>query len=160
MSQYGVLSARLQNEIETLDKVVKSAQSQVGKGQRTGDADFYQAAALSLQNYYGGAERIFEEVAKQVDKALPAGASSHRELLEQMGLEIPKTRPALLSPATLTKMNDYRAFRHIVIHRYGFELRSDRVADLVQQLATCHLALSEDIQTFCQFLMELDQSLL
>lgn len=51
MSQYGVLVARLQNEIKTLDKVVQTAQSQLGKAQRTQDADFYQAAALSLQNY-------------------------------------------------------------------------------------------------------------
>jgi hypothetical protein len=101
MSQYGVLTARLLNEIKTLDKVVKTAASQIGKAERSGDPDFYQAAALSLQNYYMGAERIFEEVAKQVDEAFPSGASSHRELLEQMGLEIPNTRPRLLAPKTL-----------------------------------------------------------
>jgi uncharacterized protein YutE (UPF0331/DUF86 family) len=159
MSQYSVLTARLQNEIQTLDKVVKAAQSQTEKAQRTQDADFYQAAALSLQNYYMGAERIFEEVAKQIDQSLPSGSTSHRELLEQMGLEIPATRPALLSPNTLDQVNLYRAFRHIVIHRYGFELRSDRVAELVRQLTACHTALTQDVQTFCQFLMQVDQSL-
>lgn len=159
MSQYGVLAARLQNELKTLNKVVQAAQSQVGKAQRTGDADFYQAAALSLQNYYMGAERIFEEVAKQVDEAFPHGANSHRELLEQMGLEIPNTRPALLSPDTLTQVNHYRAFRHIVIHRYGFELQPNRVVDLVDQLAACHSALVNDVQGFCQFLIAIDQSL-
>uniref|UniRef100_B8HZM1 HepT-like domain-containing protein n=1 Tax=Cyanothece sp. (strain PCC 7425 / ATCC 29141) TaxID=395961 RepID=B8HZM1_CYAP4 len=89
MSQYTVLVARLQNELSMLDKVVAKAQSQVSKAQQSGDADFYQAAALSLQNYYMGVERIFEEVAKQVDQSLPSGASSHRVLLEQMSLEIP-----------------------------------------------------------------------
>jgi hypothetical protein len=56
-------------------------------------------------------------------------------------------------------LNLYRAFRHIVIHRYGFELQSDRIADLVHQLAACHAVLTEDVQAFCQFLMAIDQSL-
>ena len=59
MSQYSVLAARLGNELNVLDQVVSAAQSQVEKGQNTGDKDFYQAAALSLQNYYMGIERIF-----------------------------------------------------------------------------------------------------
>ena len=159
MSRYSVLAARLGNELNVLDQVVSAAQSQIEKGQRTGDRDFYQAAALSLQNYYMGIERIFEEVAKQIDRSLPSGANSHRELLDQMGLEIPATRPALLSPKTVEWVNEYRAFRHVVIHRYGFELYPDRVADLVQQLPTCNAALSQEVQTFCQFLLTLDRSL-
>ncbi|MEB3210509.1 MAG: hypothetical protein VKL39_04115 [Leptolyngbyaceae bacterium] len=159
MSEYRVLAARLSNELKTLDRVVHAAQSQCSKAQKIGDPDFYQAAALSLQNYYMGAERIFEEVAKKVDLSLPTGAGTHRELLEQMGLEIPNTRPPLLSEETITQVNTYRAFRHVVIHRYGFELYPDRVAALVEQLAGCHVLLTRDVKAFCQFLLELDQSL-
>lgn len=159
MSQYSILAARLRNELNTLDTVVKSAQSQASKAQQTGDTDFYQAAALSLQNYYMGVERIFEEVAKQIDRSLPAGPSSHRELMDQMALEIPKTRPPLLSAETLGQVNEFRAFRHVVIHRYGFELHPDRVAALVEQISSCHSSLSADVDAFCQFLLALDQSL-
>jgi len=77
MSQYRVLVARLQNELARLDQVVESAESQASKAKRTQDEDFLKAAALSLQNYYMGVERIFEEIAKQVDQSIPAGASSH-----------------------------------------------------------------------------------
>lgn len=35
MSKYDVLAARLQNELYTLDKVVATAQAQIGKAQRT-----------------------------------------------------------------------------------------------------------------------------
>jgi len=159
MSQYGVLAARLSNELKTLDRVVQAAQSQRSKAQKTGDTDFYQAAALSLQNYYMGIERIFEEVAKQIDQSLPTGAESHRELLEQMGLEIPNTRPPLLSEETVAQVNTYRAFRHVVIHRYGFELYPERVSALVDQLAFCYALLQHDVEAFCQFLLELDHSL-
>ncbi|MEB3289408.1 MAG: hypothetical protein VKI82_05805 [Leptolyngbya sp.] len=159
MSKYGVLAARLQNELKNLDNVVTTAQAQIGKAQHTQDSDFYQAAALSLQNYYMGAERIFEEVAKQVDQSLPSGAGSHRELLEQMALEIPATRPALLATDTVVLMQNYRAFRHVVMHRYGFELRPDRVAALADQLVDCHNVLADDVRSFCDFLLALDQSL-
>lgn len=159
MSQYAVLAARLRNELTMLDTVVKAAQSQAVKAQQTGDTDFYQAAALSLQNYYMGVERIFEEVAKQIDRTFPTGSSSHRELMDQMALEIPQTRPPLLSAETLSQVNEFRAFRHVVIHRYGFELHPDRVAALVDQLPGCHGSLSNDIEEFCQFLLVLDQAL-
>lgn len=159
MSQYAVLVARLQNELNRLDQVAKVAKVQAEKAQRTGDADFLQAAALSLQNYYMGVERIFEEVAKQVDRSLPSGSSSHQELWEQMGLEIPQTRPPVLSVDTVTQVNQYRAFRHIVMHRYGFELQPARVKELVEQLATCHALLTADVKHFCQFILVVNQSL-
>ncbi len=159
MSRYGVLVARIKNELTTLDKVVQTARSQVQKGQATADPDFYQAAALSLQNYYMGAERIFEEVAKQIDQSLPTGANSHQALLQQMGLNIPQTRPALLSEQTLERINDYRAFRHVVIHRYGFELRPERIDELVEQLNSCHPSFNQDVEDFCQFLLRLDAAL-
>jgi hypothetical protein len=159
MSQYNVLAARLANEIQTLNRVVQAAQSQAQKAQSTGDQDFYQAAALSLQNYYMGIERIFEEIAKQIDQSMPAGADSHQQLLQQMRLEIPQTRPSVLSTETWEQLNEYRAFRHVVIHRYGFELHPDRVQALVDQLASCHPLLTQDLDRFSQFLLTIAQSI-
>ncbi|MGB3614424.1 MAG: hypothetical protein WBA10_11590 [Elainellaceae cyanobacterium] len=106
-----------------------------------------------------GVERVFEEVAKSVDQSLPSGQSSHRELLEQMSLEIPQTRPPLLSAQTASRVDQYRAFRHVVMHRYGFELYPERVAELVAQLSDCHGVLSADVQEFCQVLLNIDQAL-
>lgn len=159
MSHYRVLVARLQNEVSRLDQVVASATSQAKKAQQTQDEDFLKAAALSLQNYYMGVERIFEEVAKQIDQSLPTGSSSHQQLLEQMRLEIPATRPALLSADTFPQIDTLRAFRHVVMHRYGFELQPQRVRELVEQLADCHDLLSRDVQNFCQFLLHIERSL-
>lgn len=154
-----MLAARLRNEITTLDKVVKAAQSQAQKAQAMGDIDFYQAAALSLQNYYMGAERIFEEIAQQIDQSFPFGANSHQQLLQQMSLDIPQTRPPLLSPESLEQLNEYRSFRHVVMHRYGFELRLDQVQALVEQLPICHQQLTQDVESFCEFLLALDRSI-
>lgn len=159
MSDWTVLAARLCHELQSLDRVVARVQSQVDKARQSGDEDFYQAAALSLQNYYMGIERIFEEVAKWVDRFLPTGASSHRELLEQMGLEIPNVRPAVLSAITLRHLNEFRAFRHVAIHLYGFELYPERIGALADDLPNCHNLLRAEVTEFCQFLLALTEEL-
>lgn len=159
MSKYSVLIARLNKELTKIQTVVQTAISQANKAQNTGDLDYLQAAALSLQNFYMGVEQVFEEIAKQVDEFLPAGASSHRELLEQMALEIPKVRPPVIQANTLEQLNEYRGFRHVVIHRYGFELYPERIQELVESLPVCFNDLTKDIQAFCEFLLHLNQAL-
>lgn len=104
MSQYGVLAARLQQDLVQIQTVVDTAVSQVNKADKVGDLDYLQAAALSLQNFYMGVERTFEEIAKQVDRSLPTGASSHRDLLEQMTLEIPDSRPPVIDGETFKQL--------------------------------------------------------
>jgi len=159
MSRYSVLVARLNKELAKIQTVVQAAVSQASKAKKTGDIDYLQAAALSLQNFYIGVEQAFEEIAKQVDEFLPTGASSHRELLEQMALEIPNVRPPVLQAETLDRLNEYRGFCHVVIHRYGFELHPKRIQELVEALPICSEALTRDIQSFGEFLMRLDQAL-
>lgn len=159
MSRYRVLVARLNKELTNIQAVVQTAVSQVNKAKNTGDLDYLQAAALSLQNFYMGVEQAFEEIAKQVDESLPTGASSHRELLEQMALEIPDARPPVIQPDTLKRLNEYRGFHHVVIHRYGFELHPERIQELVEKLPICYTELAREVQVFCQFLMQLNQAL-
>jgi uncharacterized protein YutE (UPF0331/DUF86 family) len=159
MSRYSVLVARLNKELAKIQTAVQSAVSQANKAQNTGDLDYLQAAALSLQNFYMGVEQAFEEIAKQVDEFLPTGASSHQELLEQMALEIPNVRPPVIQSSTLECLNEYRGFRHVVIHRYGFELYPERIQQLVESLPICCDDLTKDIQSFCEFLLRLNQAL-
>lgn len=159
MSKYSVLVARLNKELEKIQTAVQAAISQANKAKNTGDLDYLQAAALSLQNFYMGVEQAFEEIAKQIDDSLPTGASSHRELLEQMALEIPNVRPTVIQTETLKRLNEYRGFRHVVVHRYGFELYPERIQALVEELPSCCNELAQDMQAFCEFLMYLNQDL-
>ena len=159
MSKYSVLVARLNKELTKIQTAVQAAVSQATKAKNTGDLDYLQAAALSIQNFYMGVEQAFEEIAKQVDESVPVGASSHRELLEQMALEIPDIRPPVIQPDTLARLSEYRGFRYVVIHRYGFELYPDRIRELVEALPACGEALTSDMQVFCEFLIHLNQAL-
>lgn len=158
MNNYNVLIARLQNELQKIDTTVQSALSQAQKAKRTADEDYWVAAAFSLQNFYMGTERVFEDIAKEVENNLPTGVSSHKLLLEQMALEIPNTRPAVILSDTLARLNEYRGFRHVAVHRYVFELDSDRLSELTDKLADSHNLLVRDIENFCQFLQALEQA--
>jgi uncharacterized protein YutE (UPF0331/DUF86 family) len=159
MSKYSVLVARLNKELTKIQTAVQTASSQATKAKNTGDLDYLQAAALSLQNFYMGVEQAFEEIAKHIDDSFPTGASSHRELLEQMALEIPDVRPPVIQAETLERLNEYRGFRHVVVHRYGFELHPKRIQALVEELPICCDELTQDMQVFCEFLMHLNQAL-
>ncbi|MGK7893109.1 MAG: hypothetical protein AB4372_05620 [Xenococcus sp. (in: cyanobacteria)] len=156
MNGHKILAARIEQDLSQIALVVEAATSQVKKADQTGDLDYLQAATLSLQNMYMGVERIFEEIAKQVDDSLPTGASSHGDLLRQMTLTIAEVRPPVINSELFKQLNEYRGFRHVAIHRYGFELRQERIRELVADLPACYQAFSQQLQDFCEFLKLLD----
>ena len=53
--------------------------------------------ALNLHGVYTGIERIFEVIAKKIDQRFPTGDKWHRDLLEQMSVDIPKVRKAVIT---------------------------------------------------------------
>lgn len=159
MSHYSILVARLQQDLVQLAAVVEAALSQLTKAEKTGDLDYLQAAALSLQNFYMGVERMFEEIAKQIDRSVPKGASFHRDLLTQMTLEVLDNRPSVVDLELSKQLNEYRGFRHVVMHRYGFELYPERIRELVTDLPDCYRRYACQIQNFCQFLIALNCNL-
>lgn len=101
-----------------------------------------------LHDYYTALEKIFEVVAGKIDRSVPAGETWHKELLEQMSLEIPGLRPALLAPATAAQLDPYRGFRHVFRNVYGFNLSPARVLELLRALPAAAQALHGDLDCF------------
>jgi hypothetical protein len=54
------------------------------------------AAALYLQNLYTAIEESLKRIAFELDGSVPSGQEWRRELLRQLRLELPGTRPALI----------------------------------------------------------------
>lgn len=160
MSQYSLLIARLKQELTNTERTVQRALVQVQKAERSGDQDYYDAAALNLQKFYMGAERIFSEIARDIDEHFPSGPNWHQQLLQQMILENEDVRPPVLSTETYQKLElDYRGFRHVASHLYAFELKSERIRELVNDLPATYALLKRDIQGFYQYLRTLAQQL-
>ena len=71
------LVQRIEQELTQIQESVAQTQRLIRKVSRTQDEDMQDAliaaSALNMQSFYTGAERIFYEIAKEVDGYVPAG---------------------------------------------------------------------------------------
>ncbi|MBW2154425.1 MAG: hypothetical protein JRH18_22510 [Deltaproteobacteria bacterium] len=62
------------------------------------DEDYLGSVAFDLHSFYQGVERIFEAIAKSIDRTVPSGDRWHKSLLAQMTEEIPGKQSKLDQP--------------------------------------------------------------
>ena len=155
--RYRFLAERLRDELQSLEQVVERAEGAVSRAKRQPDDQdyFLAAAALDLHGFYAGLERLFELIADQVDESQPAGRHWHRDLLAQMSLAVADVRPTVLSAETHDAAVEYLEFRHVVRNVYTFNLRPERVAELVGSLRPAFDLVRRDVLTFVEYLEEL-----
>lgn len=153
MSQYALLIGQVSQDLAELGHLVAQTIKLAQKAQQTGDNDYLGTVALNMHGFYTGAERIFEEIAKQIDGSVPSGSDWHSRLLRQMSAELPEVRPPAISQKTRNALDEYRAFRHVVRNVYTFELRPARIKELVSDLPACYDLLVIDTQAFFDFLL-------
>ncbi len=78
--------------------------------------------ALGIHNIYNGIEDVMLSLANDIDGYVPTGEPAHQDLLDQMSAAIDGTRPALLDSKLYDLLVELKGFRHVVRHRYGFDL--------------------------------------
>ncbi len=149
---YAALLGRIQQDLTDLDQLQRQTGRLLEKVKATGDSDYLGTVALNLHSFYTGTERIFQEIARDIDQSLPNGADWHRRLLRQMATEIPNVRPPVIALQTRNALNEYCSFRHVVRNIYTFELQPERVQALASELPDCYQVFSKDLQEFCRFL--------
>jgi hypothetical protein len=155
---YAALTGRIQQALTDLERVVSRAELLIDKAQHTHDDGYLDGVALNLHGFYAGVERIFEDIAREVEKSVPAGPDWHQDLLLQMSAEIPAVRPAAITSETRYCLDDYRGFRHVVRNVYAFNLRPARLQELTDGLRTCYQAVCRDLNAFTDFLERLTQA--
>lgn len=149
------LATRLRAELVDLERVTRRVEHLWSKAGT--DDDYLDGVALNLHGFYAGVERIFEQIAREIDGALPDGPEWHRALLMQMSAEVSSTRPPVISRTTRNCLDEYRGFRHVVRNVYTFNLRPTRLKELATELPVCYKALVQDVMSFCNFLDRLDE---
>ncbi len=146
------LQQRIQQELQEMVQIINQTEqflSQLDKPlESTLKNALISAIALNLHSFYTGAERIFEAIAKQIDGSVPTGQNWHRQLLEQMSVEIPELRPALISDDTRAIFDELRRFRHVVRSVYAYQLDGDRVLDIAQRGFDRFSIFTSEIQHF------------
>ncbi len=73
-------------------------------------------------------------LARDLDGSAPTGPTLHQDILDQMASELAGRRPALLSPDLHIQLTELKGFRHLVRHKYGFDLKPEKVVDNVERL--------------------------
>lgn len=113
--------------------------------------------ATDLADVYGGIERIFERIAREVDMHTPRGNRWHNDLLEQMVEQRPE-RPPVIFQETLPRLKKLLDFRHKVNNIYGDELIYEKAEEHAKPIAEIFASVSEELDTFAAFLTETHES--
>jgi hypothetical protein len=145
-----VLVAEIKDELLKLEKLVQRLSEQPG---RLGDDEIAESAAFRLHNFYTGCERIFKLIAVEVNGNLSQTLDWHKRLLNQVALQVPEIRPAVISSATRQDLEELLNFRHVVRNIYAFELKPERIEELVNLTIDLFPRFAEEIKQFTTFLM-------
>lgn len=154
IESYIVLAGRIRKELDDLERLVSRAARAINTAQKNPqDADLYiDSASLNLHDVYSGFERVFKQISATVDGNVPTSAEWHKELLEQMGLDLPKVRPPVLTSNSLQRLDEYLRFRHIVRNVYTFSFDPERIGRLVKELEPIFNQVRDELLAFASFL--------
>lgn len=85
--------------------------------------------ASAIHNIYNGLEDVMKAVCRSVDDHIPAGSSSHQDILDQLSVARKGIRPAVLDETLFVDLGELKRFRHRVNHNYANELREDKTLE-------------------------------
>jgi len=91
------------------------------------------AMGTYLMNFYNGVENILKRVSKEYYKTMPKGESWHRDLLV-LSCNPPKGKSAIFSQIIVEKLHPYRNFRHRFVSGYGFQLKGEKMLELIDSI--------------------------
>lgn len=107
-----------------------------------------------LHDFYTGIEKVFENIAKEIDRRIPIGEEWYSELPHQMTLDIPGLRPPVISSNTEKRLREYLGFRHLFCKRYGFELDWEKMKKLLSKIPDVLSGLENEIKIFFDSLIK------
>lgn len=143
MNNLKVFRLSIQDEITKLKLLDKEKD---GLLKRKPSNYLLRAGGSILHDFYTGIEKIFENVAKEIDQRVPMGEEWHSELLHQMTLDIPGLRPPVITAHTEKKLREYLGFRHLFRKRYGFELDWEKMKRLLSKMPEVLSVLENEIK--------------
>jgi hypothetical protein len=149
-----VLANRIRETVSELEQVIARVERGIRAAKRhQDDVDLYiDAIALNLHDFYSGLERVFRQIGSIIDRSTPASEGWHRDLLNQMCLDLPTIRPRVLSEQTCAALEDFLRFRHVVRNVYAFRLDGDRVNQLAQKARALHDQIATELHAFADYL--------
>ncbi|NOX63219.1 MAG: antitoxin [Chloroflexi bacterium] len=152
--RHRILQERIKAELADARRAANKAQDAYREALRDArhESFYLDSVALNLHGFYNGIERIFEDVARELDGGLPSGPAWHRDLLKQMTLTVPGVRPAVIRLQTAKNLDEYLRFRHLVRNLYTWNFEGMKLAALIDSLPETIQSLEKDLDQFGHFL--------
>jgi hypothetical protein len=158
---YQNLIERIHGQVTDLEQVVERA----GRGwslarKASAEQDAYvDSVALNLHGFYSGLEKLFELIARHVDRKLPDGETWHHDLLQQMAQDLPSVRPAVISGESVDTIDEFRRFRHLVRNVYTMNLVPEKMEGLMEALPELWPKLRAELLAFADYLEALNAAI-
>lgn len=108
--------------------------------------------ASYVHSFYNGLENIFELIAEYIDNFKPRSEAWHKELLDQMTLDLPDIRPPVLPAELASDLQDYLEFRHFFRHSYSFYIKWDKLQPKIVKLKSIFDRIEAALLNFFIFL--------
>lgn len=105
------------------------------------------AMGTYLMNFYNGIENILKRISKDYYLAMPKGDSWHKELLI-LSHNPPEGKIPIFSQEIVEKLAPYRNFRHRFISGYGFQLKGEKMLDLISNIESLWTDIKKAISDF------------
>jgi len=154
---YQRLANRIRNEISDMEIVIQRMQKALQQANKNpDDQGFYlDSVALNLHNFYSGIERLFELIARYVDRSIPKGETWHRDLLQQMAKDTPDLRPAVIDEDSILALDELRRFRHVVVNIYTINLIPEKIIKLTMTVKDIWPNIRSELLAFAELLDEI-----
>lgn len=91
------------------------------------------AMGTYLMNFYNGIENILKRITKKYYLTMPKGASWHKELLA-LSSNSPSGKIEVFNQNIVERLHSYRNFRHRFVSGYGFQLKGEKMLELVDNI--------------------------
>ena len=142
------LKADVLDEIEAIEQVLKDL-SFLKSNLESDETDTVQKAAVGtfLLNFYVGIENIVKRISKEYYQTMPKGSSWHKELLD-LSHTPPQGKTPVFSRDIADRLNPYRGFRHLFVSGYGFNLRLELMASLIDNIELLWADIKKAIEEF------------
>lgn len=158
---YRELAERIRGEVSDLERLIQRVLQSWEGGQRSPDQQdvYLDSVALNLHGFYSWVERLFELIARHVDRDLDlaTGETWHQDLLQRMTKDI-QERPALIGGESASTLDELRRFRHLVRNVYTFNLVPEKMDPLVSSLPELWPRLRAELLAFADFLEDVAQA--
>ena len=102
---------------------------------------------MIIHSFYNGIENILLLIIKNKDSVLPNGVKWQKVLFAK-AFEATENRSPIFREGLKESLNDYLQFRHFVRHSYGFQLKWEKMKNMLFGMNTIWENIKQDLHMF------------